>query len=123
SGILSLAVDRPGVAVARLSEASGQAFLLCERMEEIRAAVESGHPGAAVVADDAATRGGAVQGDRRFAPCRDGPAGCGRAITRGFIAGACGSCGAGRGRAIDARWRNPCMPAAGASGNRWLIMS
>jgi hypothetical protein len=46
-----LAVDRPGVAVSRLAQAPGEAFLLCDRMEEIRAAVELGDPGAAVVAD------------------------------------------------------------------------
>ena len=42
SRVLSLVVDRARVAVARHAEASGQAFLLCGRLEEVRAAVGPG---------------------------------------------------------------------------------
>ena len=47
------------------------------------------------------TRGGAVQGHSRFPPHQQGPAGCGRTITRGHIASPRGSCGARCRRAID----------------------
>ena len=60
-------------------------------MEEIRAAVESGDPGAAAVEDDAPARGGPVQSDGRFSWHQHGPGGYDRAITGEHIAGAGGS--------------------------------
>ena len=46
-------------------EASGEAFLLCGRLEEVRAALEPGDSRAAAAADDAAARSGAVEGNAR----------------------------------------------------------
>ena len=44
SRVLSVGIDRARVARARLAQASGQALLLRRRLEEVRAAVGSGHP-------------------------------------------------------------------------------
>ena len=63
--VLSLVVDRPRRARARVVEASGQALRLLGRLEEIRARLESGHPDAAAPADDAAARRRAVEGQPR----------------------------------------------------------
>ena len=62
--VLPLVVDRPRVVVAWLTEASGEAFLLRRRLEEIRGGLEPGDPGAAARADDAAARSGVVQGPK-----------------------------------------------------------
>ena len=62
--VLSLVVDRAGVALARIGQAPGEALLLRGRMEEVRAAVGSRHPGEAAARDDAASRGRAVEGHR-----------------------------------------------------------
>ena len=56
-------LDCPRVGRTRLAEAPGETLLLCGRVEEVRARLESDDPGAATRADDAAAGGGALAGD------------------------------------------------------------
>ena len=54
------------VALARLAEASGQALLLCDRLEEVRAAVGPGDPRETASGDDTAARRRPLSGHREI---------------------------------------------------------
>jgi hypothetical protein len=60
--VLSLVVDRAGLALPRIGQAPGQTFLLRGRLEEVRTAVGRGDSGEAASNDDAASRGRSVEG-------------------------------------------------------------
>ena len=63
-GVLSVVVDRAGVAVARHAQAPGEALLLCRGLEEVRAALGRRDSRPAASRHDAAARSGALEGDR-----------------------------------------------------------
>jgi radical SAM superfamily enzyme YgiQ (UPF0313 family) len=61
SRVLSLDVDCARVTCARVDQASGETLFLCDRMEEVRAAVGLRHPCAPAAGDDARARERAVE--------------------------------------------------------------
>ena len=69
--VLSMAVDRPRLAGARIAQAPGEALLLCGGVEEVRAALGWRDSREAASLDDAAARGGPLEGHEHSltSPC------------------------------------------------------